>query len=227
MTPDVPTSRRCTIPWRSGAPLVAIRKPAPARCPTTVGPDQPGRGVDGDADRLVDHHDRVVVVDDPDALDDLGHDRERVAQRRDDDVEHRAGVHPVALADDGAVDAARGPRPISSAARVRDSPNIRAMAASTRSPASPSGTSTTRWSAGMVTSPPGSPGVRCRLLGVRRSRPMPATVEADPAERLHHDQRGRDVDADVGDVEDRPVRQLGGSRRRGPGRGRAPGTPGR
>jgi hypothetical protein len=36
--------------------------------------------VDGDADRLVDHDDGVVVVDDLDALDDLGHDLERVGR---------------------------------------------------------------------------------------------------------------------------------------------------
>src|SRR5690349_24108772 len=44
MTPEVPTSRRWTIPSRSLAPEVEIRKPAPARWPTTVGPDQPGDG---------------------------------------------------------------------------------------------------------------------------------------------------------------------------------------
>ena len=46
----------------------------------------------------------VVVVDDPDALDDLGHDLERVGLRRDRHVEHRAGVDAVALADAAAVD---------------------------------------------------------------------------------------------------------------------------
>ena len=44
ITPDVPTSSRCTIPCRSEAPLVAILNPAAARCPTTVGPVQPGDG---------------------------------------------------------------------------------------------------------------------------------------------------------------------------------------
>ena len=39
------------------------------------------------------------------------------------------------------------PRAIRSAVRLRDSPSIRATAASTRSPSSPSGTSTTRVSA--------------------------------------------------------------------------------
>ena len=66
------------MPCRSAAPLVEIRKPAAARCPTTVGPVQPGARVHGDPDGLVDDHDRVVVVDDLDALDGLGHDRDRV-----------------------------------------------------------------------------------------------------------------------------------------------------
>ena len=62
------------------------------------------RGVDGHADRLVDHHDGVVVVDDPDPLDDLGDHRERVGLERDRHIEHRAAVDPVALADSSAVD---------------------------------------------------------------------------------------------------------------------------
>ena len=106
------------MPSRSLAPEVEIRNPAPARCPTTVGPRQPGRGVDGDADRLVDHDDGRVVVDDLDALDDLGDDLERVGLDRDLDVEHRALQHPLALADVGAVephpavgDQLGGPRP--------------------------------------------------------------------------------------------------------------------
>ena len=40
------------------------------------------RGVHGDAHRLVDHHDGVVVVDDPDPLDDLRDHLERVGLRR-------------------------------------------------------------------------------------------------------------------------------------------------
>ena len=71
------------MPWRSEAPLVAIRKPAPARWPDDRRAGPARRGVDGDADRLVDHDDGVVVVDDLDALDDLGDDLERVDQRRD------------------------------------------------------------------------------------------------------------------------------------------------
>ena len=66
-------------------------------------PRPAGAGVHGDTDGLVDHHDGVVVVDDLDALDDLGDHLERVGRRRDRHVEHRPGVHPVGLADRRAV----------------------------------------------------------------------------------------------------------------------------
>ena len=46
-------------------------------------------------------------------------------------------------------------------------------------------------------------------------------VEPDAAEGLQQDQHGGDVDAHVGDVEDRPVRQHRGSRRRDRAAGRA------
>src|SRR3954452_7924220 len=44
ISPDVPTSSRCTMPLRSAAPLVEMVNPAPARWPITVGPVQPGDG---------------------------------------------------------------------------------------------------------------------------------------------------------------------------------------
>src|SRR6188472_318575 len=71
-----------------------------------------------------------------------------------------------------------------SAARVRERPNRRAMAASTRSPSSPSGTRTVR--ASLI----GVPGA------VHRSR------EGGAAEGQHHDDAGSDDDGDVGDVAD-------------------------
>src|SRR5437762_14356053 len=42
--PVVPTSSRCTTPWRSAAPLVATVCPIAASPPVTVGPVQPGLG---------------------------------------------------------------------------------------------------------------------------------------------------------------------------------------
>ena len=71
------------MPCRSGAPLVAIRNPAPARWPTTVGPDQPGEGWTATPTGLSITTIDVVVVDDLDPLDDLRDDGERVAQGRD------------------------------------------------------------------------------------------------------------------------------------------------
>ncbi len=59
----------------------------------------PRRRMNGDADRLVDHHDGVVVVDDLDPFDDLRDDRQRVGLDRDRHRDHRAGQHPVALGD--------------------------------------------------------------------------------------------------------------------------------
>ena len=44
ISPEVPTSSRWTMPWRSGTPEVEIRKPAATRCPSTVGPLQPTLG---------------------------------------------------------------------------------------------------------------------------------------------------------------------------------------
>src|ERR1700728_2664253 len=44
MSPDVLASSRCTMPWRSAAPLVAKIWPAPSSPSSTVGPVQPGVG---------------------------------------------------------------------------------------------------------------------------------------------------------------------------------------
>ena len=44
MSPEVFASSRCTMPWRSAAPLVARICPAPSSPSSTVGPVQPGVG---------------------------------------------------------------------------------------------------------------------------------------------------------------------------------------
>ena len=188
------------MPCRSEAPLVAIRKPAAARCPTTVGPVQPGRRVHGDADRLVDHHDRVVVVDDPDALDDLGLHLERVGQRRDRHLE-QASRAPAGrswpTAAPSRCDVALADQVGRAGAREPEHPGHRGVDPLPRQPLGHGA----------------GPGGRPRSRGPRRaraalgSRPVTRAVEPDAAERLQQDQAGGDVDADVGDVEDRPVRQ--------------------
>ena len=71
------------MPCRSEAPLVAILKPARGQVPDHGRAGPARRGVHGDADRLVDHHDRRVVVDDLDPLDHLGDDGQRVGLDRD------------------------------------------------------------------------------------------------------------------------------------------------
>ena len=108
------------------------------------------------------------------------------------------GQHPVALADGGAVDLRRARR---RSGRRRGCGRARTSAPSRRRPARPPGPrapSATRWSAAGH--------------ALRRSSavaPVAArAVDADAAEGLHEDQHGGDVDAHVGDVEDRPVRQL-------------------
>ena len=58
----------------------------------------------GDADRLDDHDDVVVVVHDLHALDGLGDDLHRRGRLRHLDLEPGAAVHPLGLADHRAVD---------------------------------------------------------------------------------------------------------------------------
>ena len=68
------------MPCRSGTPDVAIVNP-----------------VRGDADRLVDHDERVVVVHDPQSLDDLWSHGGGGVGARDHDLEQRAFLDAVRL----------------------------------------------------------------------------------------------------------------------------------
>src|SRR6476620_3593256 len=86
-----------------------------------------------------------------------------------------------------------------SAALVRDRPKSRARAASTRSPSRPSGTGSARTSDIALCPAGGVPG-----LALRGALP----VDADAAQGEQGDQDGRGHHRRVGDVEDRPVRQL-------------------
>ena len=163
-------------------------------------PGPPHRGVHGDADRLVDHHDALVVVDDPDAVDQLG-DRPRAGRpaRGKADVEQRArrsagrtwpGLTPSSVT---------SPWPSSSAAAgARDAEHPRRGRRRPARRPRPSGISSERAVAAIsVTRLP---------VVVGRSRRVPSS--ADPAQRPAARSAGTgDVDADVGDVEDRPVRQ--------------------
>ena len=103
------------------------------------------------------------------------------------------------------------PAATSSAALVRDSPNSREIAASTRSPASPLGTCSTF----MPGDAHASRRPRCapasswshrlsgRVVGVDA-----LAVETDAAQAQQDEQHRGDGDRAVGDVEDRPVREL-------------------
>jgi hypothetical protein len=66
--------------------------------PDHGGAGPPRRGVHRDPDRFVEDDDRVIVVDDPDPLDELGLDRHRVGDRGHRRLEHRPAVDAVALA---------------------------------------------------------------------------------------------------------------------------------
>src|SRR5215212_2868759 len=96
---------------------------------------------------------------------------------------------------------------INSTTRLRERPSMRATAASTRSPSNPSGTSRTLRSATRYRAP------IMIIVIARVTTPswsgMPLASDADPFhDRQEHDHDGGCSDAHVGDVEDRPVRQL-------------------
>ena len=196
----MPTSSRCTMPCRSAAPLVAMVYPAASSPPSTVGPVQPGRGMGGHPDRLVHHHDVVVLVDHLQAGHRLGGTGGGGPGRA---ASPRATPPPCTrsdLARGRAADQYRRPSAIRSAAPVRDSPNIRASAASSarrparRAPARaalglPERRRPAPWrrpgSAGPAARPGGSAGLgtaECRPGGrpvdVQRGRRRPAARRA-------------------------------------------------
>ncbi len=112
---------------------------------------RPARGgVGGDADGLDDHDHVVVVVHDLHALDRLGHDLHRGGRLRHLHLEPGAPADPLGLSDHRPVDRDL-PAAASSAALVREKPNMREMAASTRSPSRPSGTGRVRISGIVLT----------------------------------------------------------------------------
>ena len=101
--------------------------------------------VRGDADRLVDHHDVVVAVHDPQARYRLRHDVDRRGRGGQRDLQPGAGGDLVGLGPGDAVDGDVTGVDEGGGA-VRDSPNSRAIAWSSRMPSSPSGTGRARGS---------------------------------------------------------------------------------
>ena len=103
----------------AGAGQVAQhRRPVPAQA-----------RVGSDPDRLVDHDDVVVVVDDPQSLDRLRRSPPRPAARRAPTSSMRPGADPVGLAQHASPSRLTEPATIRSAIRLRDSPSIRATRA--------------------------------------------------------------------------------------------------
>ena len=85
------------MPCRSAAPLVEIRKPAATRCPTTVGPVQPGLGCTATPTGLsmttMASSSWMILM--PSTV--SGTIATGSIDGGDGDVEHRAGLDPVGL----------------------------------------------------------------------------------------------------------------------------------
>ena len=85
------------MPCRSAAPLVEIRKPAATRCPTTVGPVQPGLGCTATPTGLsmttMASSSWTILM--PSTISGTTATGSTAAGMRD--VEHRAGLDPVGL----------------------------------------------------------------------------------------------------------------------------------
>src|SRR5450830_361902 len=180
------------MPCRSAAPEVAIRYPAAARAPTTVGPVQPGEG----------------CAATPTGLSTTTRSSSSWTMRRPGTGS--GGVCSTGAAGPGSSTSSHPPatsrsdfpssRPssvtwpsaASSAARVRDRPNRRARPASTRSPSRPSGTGSERSSNILVD---------CFVL----SGGGAVAVDGDVDGRNQDEEDGAGHDPDVRDVPDEPA----------------------
>ena len=193
-----------------------MRKPAAASAPTTVGPFQPSDGMRGDAGRLVDDDEVVVVVDDAEVGHGDRHDLERAAA---------APSSPRASRRRAAGRTCRRMTPSSttppasaiSAARVREKPSSFASPASTRVAVEPVGNGKGRDAPSGLGRELRIRGRRGRLAGrsrrpraSHRRRPPRASpaglacaVEPDAADREDHEEPHARHDRDVGDVVDR------------------------
>ena len=215
----MPTSSRCTMPCRSAAPVVAMRMPAGGEGPEHGRSLPADRGVRGDAGGLVDDHDVVVVVDDPEVGHRDRHDRAAPAFGCHDTSSHDAAAQAVGLAE-------RHGRPARRRRHRRRRPRTCARSrASWRgrhrpaSPSSPSGTGRLRESTSAVRVAPGlrvalgAPGrassASDSATGLRRrSSSLRARTSRVPSRCRPISTRMRDGDhhrhdEDVGDVVDR------------------------
>ena len=111
----------------------------------TVGPVQPGLGWAATPTGLSTTTRSSSSIDDAQAGDGLGHDRDLPVRAAGiDDLEPRARVQTGRSCRPGVPSRVTCPSDARSAARVRLSPNILARPASTRSPSRPSGTGSAR-----------------------------------------------------------------------------------
>src|SRR5699024_5161586 len=152
ITPDVPTSRRCTMPLRSGGPEVESLKPAAAKPPMTVGPSQPTEGCaatpTGLLTAMMSSSEYTTSI--PSTSSSLGTSGAAGSGRV-------TSTHCPALKrsdlDTVLPLTSTAPSTHKSAVMVRDSPNILDKAASTRNPSIPSGTGRVRTSLFMFRPP--------------------------------------------------------------------------
>ncbi len=150
ISPDVPTSRRCTMPWRSAAPDVEMRYPAAARPPMTVGPLQPGEGWAATPTGLA-----ITTTSSSSctiSMPSTGSATTRTGAGACG-ISTSSQAPPCTRSDLPTTDPSTVtfPAAASSAALVREKPNMREMAASTRSPSRPSGTGRVRISGIVLT----------------------------------------------------------------------------
>src|ERR1700729_1756899 len=198
MTPVVFASRRCTMPWRSAAPLVATVYPAAARPPITVGPDQPGVGCAATPRGL------STTMMSSSSYRTVSPATARGGSTGGGCGSVTCSGSPARTRSDliaGRPSRSTRPSPMSSAALDRDSPNILASAASSRSPSRPSGTASRRSSGSVIG--PGRWWLRIRGGGAGAG-----AVQADTEQSEQDDQDAGADDGGVGQVEDRPVGQL-------------------
>src|SRR5690606_8850110 len=205
ISPLVPTSSRCTTPCRSGAPLVAIRNPAAARAPTTVGPPHPTDGCAatpvGLSTTTMSSSSWTIPSSGTWTGMILGSSRGVQVTSSQPPARRRSDLPS------GAPSRLTPPDSATSAAKVREKPSIFASAASTREPSSPSGTGMLR---DCISGPAG------RRLGIRARRPggtgrgvvlrmvaFAGAVQLQPDDDQQRDRDHPRDDEDVGHVEDR------------------------
>ena len=186
------------MPCRSEAPLVAMRKPAAARCPTTVGPFQPGLGCTATPTGLsmttsASSSWMILMPSTISGTTATGSTSAGIGTCSRAPAATRSDLATACAVqrDDAPGDQLGGAGP-----REAEHPGHRGVDALAGQSV---GDADRR---GVLSHDP--PVCSCCSAALRG----PHAGDADTADRLEDDHAGGDVDADVGDVEDRPVGQL-------------------